>query len=104
MGLIALFVVNLVSKMYHLDDAVLVEFHPASRFSNPEVTSYFERAYALCKKYYDISNELIDSWNKNDKNFWPYAGAKTIDNNSLLITFFMNHFIHLKTRWLLKIN
>ena len=96
MGLIALFVVNLVSKMYHLDDAVLVEFHHASRFSNPEVTSYFERAYALWKKYYDISNELIDSWNKNYENFCPYAGAKTIDNNSLLMTFFMNNFIHLK--------
>ena len=59
---------------------------------------YFGRAYALCKKYYDISNELIDSWNKNYENFCPYAGAKTIDNNSLLMTFFMNHFIHLKTR------
>ena len=34
---IALFVVNLVSKMYQLDDAVLVEFHPASRFPNPKV-------------------------------------------------------------------
>ena len=54
----------------------------------------------LCfmQEIYDISNELIDSWNQNDKNFWPYAGAKTIDNNSLLMTFFMNHFIHLKTR------
>ena len=50
-GIDSAFVMNLVSKMYHLDDAVLVEFHPASRFSNPEVTSYFERAYALCKKY-----------------------------------------------------
>ena len=50
------------------------------------------------QEIYDIPNELIDSWNQNDKNFWPYAGAKTIDNNSLLITFFMNHFIHLKTR------
>ena len=53
----------------------------------------------LCfmEEIYDISNELIDSSNKNDENFWPYAGAKTIDNNSLLITFFMNHFIHLKS-------
>ena len=48
------------------------------------------------QKIYDISNELIDSWNKNYENFCPYAGAKTIDNNSLLMTFFMNHFIHLK--------
>ena len=30
---------NLVSKMSHLDDAVLVEFHPAFRLPNPEVTS-----------------------------------------------------------------
>ena len=50
------------------------------------------------QEIYDISNELIDSWNQNDKNFWPYAGSKTIDNNSLLIKFFMNHFIYLKTR------
>ena len=50
------------------------------------------------QEIYDISNELIDSWNQNDENFWPYTGAKTIDNNSLLITFFMNGFIHLKTR------
>ena len=42
---IALFVVNLVSKMYHLDDAVLVEFHPASRFPNPEVTAMVTRDY-----------------------------------------------------------
>ena len=62
------------------------------------LASYFERAHALCKKYYDISNELIDSWNKNDENFWPYAGAKAIENNSLLMIFFMNNFIHLKTR------
>ena len=50
------------------------------------------------QEIYDISNELIDSWNQNDENFWPYAGAKTIDNNTLLITFFINHFIDLKTR------
>ena len=62
------------------------------------LASYFGRTYALCKKYYDISNELIDSWNKNDENFWPYAGAKAIENNSLLMIFFMNNFIHLKTR------
>ena len=40
---IALFVGNLVSKMYQLDDAVLVEFHPASRFLNPEVTAMVAR-------------------------------------------------------------
>lgn len=39
----AVFVVNLVSKMYHLDDAVLVEFHPASRFPNPESENILER-------------------------------------------------------------
>lgn len=44
---IALFVVNLVSKMYHLDDAVLVEFHPASRFPNPEVTAMVTRDYRI---------------------------------------------------------
>ena len=40
---IALFVVNLVSKMYHLDDVVLVEFHPASRFPNSEVSPMVTR-------------------------------------------------------------
>lgn len=44
---IALFVVNLVSKMYQLDDAVLVEFHPASRFPNPEVTAMVTRDYRI---------------------------------------------------------
>ena len=44
---IALFVVNLVSKMYHLDDAVLVEFHPASRFPNPEVSPMVTRDYRI---------------------------------------------------------
>lgn len=44
---IALFVVNLVSKIYHLDDAVLVEFHPASRFPNPEVTAMVTRDYRI---------------------------------------------------------
>ena len=44
---IALFVVNLVSKMYQLDDAVLVEFHPASRFLNPEVTASVSRDYRI---------------------------------------------------------
>ena len=44
---IDLFVVNLVSKMYHLDDAVLVEFHPASRFPNPEVTAMVTRDYRI---------------------------------------------------------
>ena len=44
---IALFVVNLVSKMYRLDDAVLVEFHPASRFPNPEVTAMVTRDYRI---------------------------------------------------------
>lgn len=38
---------NLVSKMYHLDDAVLVEFHPASRFPNPEVTAMVTRDYRI---------------------------------------------------------
>lgn len=47
----ALFVVNLVSKMYHLDDAVLVEFHPASRFPNPEVTAMVTRDYKI---FYNI--------------------------------------------------
>ena len=32
---IGMFIVNLVSKMYHLGDGVLVEFHPASVFPNP---------------------------------------------------------------------
>ena len=36
---IAFFVVNLVSKMYHLDDGVLIEFESADRFPNPEVTA-----------------------------------------------------------------
>ena len=44
---IALFVVNLVSKMYHLDDAVLVEFRPASIFPNPEVTAMVTRDYRI---------------------------------------------------------
>ena len=44
---IALFVVNLVSKMFHLDDAVLVDFHPASRFPNPEVTAMVTRDYRI---------------------------------------------------------
>ena len=44
---IALFVVNFVSKMYHLDDAVLVEFHPASKFPNPEVTAMVTRDYRI---------------------------------------------------------
>ncbi len=44
---IALFVVNLVSKMYHLDDAVLVEFHSSSRFPNPEVTAMVTRDYRI---------------------------------------------------------
>ena len=44
---IALFVVNLVSKMYHLDDTVLVEFHPASRFPNSEVTAMVTRDYRI---------------------------------------------------------
>ena len=44
---IALFVVNLVSKIYHLDDAVLVEFHLASRFPNPEVTAMVTRDYRI---------------------------------------------------------
>ena len=44
---IALFVVNFVSKMYHLDDAVLVEFHPASAFPNPEVTAMVSRDYRI---------------------------------------------------------
>ena len=44
---IALFVENLVSKMYHLDDAVLVEFHSASRFPNSEVTAMVTRDYRI---------------------------------------------------------
>ena len=44
---IALFVVNLVSKMYHLDDVVLVEFHPASRFPNSEVSPMVTRDYRI---------------------------------------------------------
>ena len=44
---IALFVVNLVSKMYHLDDVLLVEFHTTSRFSNPEVTAMVNSDYRI---------------------------------------------------------
>lgn len=44
---IALFVVNLVSKMYHLDDALLVEFYTTSRFSNPEVTAMVNSDYRI---------------------------------------------------------
>ena len=40
---IAFFVVNFVSKMYRLGDGVLVEFHPASVFPNPEVTAMVSR-------------------------------------------------------------
>ena len=38
---------NLVSKMYQLDDAVLVELHPASRFPNSEVTTMVTRDYRI---------------------------------------------------------
>ena len=44
---IALSVVNLVSKLYRLGDGVLVEFEPASRFPNPEVTSMVSRDYRI---------------------------------------------------------
>ena len=44
---IAFFVVNFVSKMYHLDDGVLVEFHPASEFPNPKVTVSVTRDYRI---------------------------------------------------------
>ena len=53
---IALFVVNLVSKMYQLDDAVLVEFHPASRFPNPEVTAMVTRDYRIL---YNIDRLMV---------------------------------------------
>ena len=46
------------------------------------LASYFECTYAKLKNYNDIANNLIDSWNKNDENYWPYAGAKSITNNS----------------------
>jgi hypothetical protein len=44
---IALYVVNFVSAMYHLGDGVLVEFHPASRFPNPEVTAMVTSDYRV---------------------------------------------------------
>ena len=44
---IALYVVNFVSVMYHLGDGVLVEFHPASRFPNPEVTAMVTSDYRI---------------------------------------------------------
>ena len=44
---IGMFIVNLVSKMYHLGDGVLVEFHPASEFPFPEVTAMVSRDYRL---------------------------------------------------------
>mgnify|MGYP003398199019 FL=1 len=43
----ALYVVNFVSAMYHLGDGVLVEFHPASRFPNPEVTAMVTSDYRI---------------------------------------------------------
>ena len=38
---------NLVFKMSHLDDALLVEFHPAFRLPNPEVTAMITRDYRI---------------------------------------------------------
>ena len=44
---IGMFIVNLVSKMYHVGDGVLVEFHSASEFPFPEVTAMVSRDYRL---------------------------------------------------------
>ena len=44
---IAVFVVDLVSKLYKLGDGVLVEFKPASAFPNPEVTASVSRDYRI---------------------------------------------------------
>lgn len=65
---------------FKLDNAIN-KYNPGT-IVKESLASYFEYSYALIKGYNDIANILIDSWNKNDENYWPYAGAKTIRNYS----------------------
>lgn len=62
-------------------DKGISKYNPG-KIIKESLASYFECTYAKFKNYNDIANNLIDSWNKNDENYWPYAGAKSITNNS----------------------
>ena len=68
---ICLFIVNLVSKLYHLGDEVLVEFYPASEFPFPEVTAMASRDYRVKFNIDRLKDKSIRinrvEWRKNCK-------------------------------------
>ena len=45
------------------------------------LASYFEYIYGICKRYYNISNDLKLSWTKHSVDYWPYSGAGYIVND-----------------------
>ena len=83
------------------NDKAISKYNPGEIIKE-SLASYFECTYALNKNYTDIANKLIDSWNKNDEDYWPYAGAKKIKNNHHFADIYNSSLISFKKALIIK--